>query len=158
MMGGAKTGLAHARIEPEVADQLLGTLEAGDIADRRHQPGRHRQIDAGDREQSPDRRVIQRALGDLPVKDREILAKPIELAHMPLDREPLIVGHRLARQPVPAAAVEQIGMRTLRDQVRVQDRVHLVLDPRPMPHDLIAPRDQPRIRSVSASGVQISGR
>ncbi|WP_292147036.1 hypothetical protein [Mesorhizobium sp.] len=32
-------------------------------------------------------------LGNLPVEDRQVLGKPIEFAHMPLDREPLIVGH-----------------------------------------------------------------
>jgi hypothetical protein len=36
-------------------------------------------------------------------------------------------------------------MRALRDQVRVQDRMHLILKPRAMPHDLVAPRHQPAL-------------
>ncbi|MER9714117.1 hypothetical protein NKJ13_28475 [Mesorhizobium sp. M0174] len=63
----------------------------------------------------------------IPVEGRQVLGKPIEFAHMPLDREPLIVGHWRARQPGAPADVEQIGVRTLRDQVRMQDRMHLIL-------------------------------
>jgi hypothetical protein len=51
----------------------------------------------------------------------------------------------LSGQPRPAAGVEKIGMRALRDQVRVQDRMHLILEPRAMPHDLVAPRHQPAL-------------
>jgi hypothetical protein len=36
-------------------------------------------------------------------------------------------------------------MRALRDQVRVQDRVNLVLEPRAMTHDLVAPGHQPTL-------------
>ncbi|WP_287181700.1 hypothetical protein [Mesorhizobium sp.] len=72
---------------------------------------------------------------------------------MPLDRKPIIVGHWLARQPGAAADVEQIGVRTLRDQVRMQDRMLLILDPGPMPHDLIAPRGQPAHSLGSLDGL-----
>src|SRR5215831_1720538 len=54
-------------------------------------------------------------------------------------------GKKLSGQPRPAAGVEKIGMRALRDQVRVQDRMHLILEPRAMPHDLVAPRHQPAL-------------
>jgi len=60
VMGSTEARLADARVEPEVAHQLLWALEPADVADRRHQPGRHRQIDAGDREQASDRGIVQR--------------------------------------------------------------------------------------------------
>ncbi len=42
-----------------------------------------------------------------------------------------------------ASPVEEIGVRTARDQMGVQDCMRLVLDPRPMPHDLVASSDHP---------------
>ena len=37
---------------------------------------------------------------------------------MPLDRSAFVVGDRLARQPSPAVPIEQIRVRTLRDQAK----------------------------------------
>ena len=45
MVGGAETRLAHARVQSEIAHQLLRAGEAADVADRRHQPGGYREID-----------------------------------------------------------------------------------------------------------------
>ena len=64
---------------------------------------------------------------------------------MPIDRALFVIRQRLAGQPFAAAPIEQIGVRTLRDQVRVQDRMHFVLDPRAMTNDLIATRGQPTL-------------
>ncbi|MCK1291986.1 hypothetical protein IVB35_14905 [Bradyrhizobium sp. 30] len=69
-------------------------------------------------------------LRDLAVEQGQIFRQPVKLADVPIDRRALIVRQRLGGQPRPAAAVEKIGMRALRDQVRVQDRMHLVLEPR----------------------------
>ena len=145
VVGRAKPGLADARVEAEVADQLLRTVEAGDVAYRRHQPGRHRQVDAGDRQQPVDRHVLERALGDVAVEVGEVLAQPVELADMARDRRPLILRQRLARQPLPAAPIEEIGVRALRDQVCMEDRVDLVLQPCPVADDLVASRRQPAL-------------
>ena len=79
VMGGAETGLAHARVEPEIAHQLLRAGETADIADRRHQPRRNRQIDTGDRHQPLDRHIVQRTLRDLAVEDVEVLGETIKL-------------------------------------------------------------------------------
>src|SRR5262249_33094158 len=65
--------------------------------------------------------------------------QPVKLTDVPIDRCAFIVRQLLSGQPRPATGVEKIGMRALRDQVRVQDRMHLVLEPRAMPHDLVAP-------------------
>ena len=90
-----------------------------------------------------DRRIVQRTLCDLAVEQFEILRETVELADMPLDRSAFVVGDRLTRQPGPAAPIEQIRVRALRDQMRVQDRVHLVFEPRPVAHHLVAPGHQP---------------
>ena len=79
MMSSTETGLADTRVEAEVVHQLLWAREAGDIADRRHQSRRHRQIDAGDRHQPLDRRIVQRALCNLAVEEVEVLAEPVKL-------------------------------------------------------------------------------
>jgi len=50
-------------------------------------------------------------------------------------------------------------MRALRDQVCMQDRMHLVLEPRVIAADLVAPRrHQPAFAFGAPSGVQICGR
>ena len=102
-----------------------------------------RQVDAGDGQQPVDRLVFDRALSDVAVEGVQILTEPVELADMADDRRPLILWQRLAREPLPARPVEEIGVRALRDEVRVQDRMHLVLDPGPVTDDLVAPRHQP---------------
>ena len=143
MVSRAQTRLTNPRVQSEVAHQLLRALESTNVADRCHQPGGDCEIHPRDRDQSLDCLIVQRALGDLPLKKLEILAEPIELSNVLLDGEPLVIRQGLTLQPIPAATVEQIGMRTERNQVSVEDRMHLVLDPRPMSHDLIAPRHQP---------------
>ena len=92
VMGGAETRLTHARIETEVAHQLLGVLEAVDVADRRHEPRRDGEIDAGDRHRPLDRHIVQRALRNLAVEQVEVLCETIKLADVPLDRGTLVVG------------------------------------------------------------------
>ena len=85
-------------------------------------------------------RILEGGLGDLAVKDGEVLSKPVEFPHMPFDCAPFIFGQRLAGQPVSAPPIKQIGVRTLRDKVRMQDRMHFILDPRAMTDDLITTR------------------
>ena len=143
VLGSAEPRLAHPRVQAEIAHQLLRAGEAADVADRRHEPGGYREIDAGDRDQALDRCIVERALGDLLVKHAEVLAQPVQLAHVALDRGPLVIRQRLAGEPGATEAPEQIGVRTARDQMRVQDRMHLVLDPRAMADHLVAPRHQP---------------
>ena len=109
-----------------------------------------------------DRGIVDRDLCDLAVEDGQVLRQPVQLPHVSLDGCALVVRQRLTGQPRPAARAEQIRMRALRDQMRMQDRMHLVLDPRAMPHDLVAPRRQSAL--AFGDGVrrpnlrQISGR
>jgi hypothetical protein len=70
------------------------------------------------------------------------LAQPVELALVALDRGCLVLGHGLAGQPVPPQPAKQIGVGAGRDEMSMQDRMHLVLDARPVPDDLVAPADE----------------
>ena len=124
MMSGAKTRLASARIEPEVAHQLPRIAEPADVADRSHEACRDRQIDAGDRHQPLDGAVVERSLGNLAVKDGKVLAEPVEFPQMAVDRLPFVVGQRLARQPCPPRPIEQVRVRTVRNEMRMQNCMH----------------------------------
>ena len=52
MIGWPRSGLPDARVQPEIADQLLGFGKALDIADRGDQRERHDHINAGDGHQA----------------------------------------------------------------------------------------------------------
>lgn len=132
--------MAHARVQPEIAHQLLRALEATNVANGGQQAGCLCQIDAGDREQPLHSSILQRALRNLPLKFLKIFGQTIKLPDMPLNGGAFIGRHRLACQPIPATGVEQVSMRTFRDQVDVKDGMYLVLDPRPVPDNLVAPR------------------
>src|SRR5438309_10715197 len=110
MLGNPETGLPHPRVQADIADQLLRTGEAAHIADCRHETGGDDQIDARDREQPLDRRIIISCLCDLRVENPQILAQPIELAQVPLDSGALVIGYELLRQPDPAQPSEQVSM------------------------------------------------
>lgn len=58
---------------------------------------------------------------------------------MPLDGGPLVDWQFLPSEPAPTQPPEQVGMRARRDEMRLQDGMHLVLDPGPMPNDKAAP-------------------
>ena len=77
MLGEAQPGLPDTRVEAEMADQLLRAGAALDVADRRHQPGRHGDIHACDREQPPHGRIIDDDHVDVAVEHGKILAEPV---------------------------------------------------------------------------------
>ena len=158
MMSGAKPGLTHPRVQAEIAHELTRALEPADVADRRHDAGRHRQIDAGDRHQPFHGAVVQRALGDLAVENGKVLGEPVEFAQMPDDRLSLVIGQRLTLEPLPSQPIEELGVRALRNEVSVQDRMDLVLDPGAMANDLIAARRRPALALGLRIGVHISGK
>jgi hypothetical protein len=90
----------------------------------------------------PHRRIVDDGFCNLAIQHSEVLAEAVKFAQVPRDRRALVVGEGLMREPGPAGPVDQLGVRARRDQVRGQDRVGLVLDPRAVPDDLVAPRHQ----------------
>jgi hypothetical protein len=57
-------GLAHPRIETQVADQLAGAAEAVHVVDHGDHGGRTDEADAGDRHQAADLCRVHRVTGD----------------------------------------------------------------------------------------------
>ena len=78
---------------------------------------RHHHVDAWDRHQPFDALVRQRRAGEIALDHLQVLAEPVELAQMPLDRKPLILRHDLLDKPGPPSRPAQIGVRAGRDQV-----------------------------------------
>jgi hypothetical protein len=76
----------------------------------------------------------------------QVLAKPVELAQVPLNLEPLVLWRDLLDEPGPALGSAEVGVGTGGDQVAVQDRVDDVLQPGSLPDDLVASGDQPAQR------------
>jgi hypothetical protein len=81
-------------------------------------------------------------LGDLAVEKLDILGEPVELAQVPLDGGLLVNWQFRSSKSASAQPTQQVGMRARRDEMRLQDGMHLVLDPRAMPNDLVATRHQ----------------
>ena len=79
-------------------------------------------------------------MGQIAFDAFEIVGQPIELAQVTLHCQALISGQDLLGEPGAALGAAQILMRAGRDQMGVQDRLHDVLQPRTLPHDLVAPR------------------
>ena len=146
VIGRPRPRLSDARVQAEIADELLRFVEARHLADRRHHGERHHHVDARDRHQPLDALVRQRRAGEVALDHLQVLAEPVELAQMPFDREPLVLRHDLIDEPGPAFRPAQIGVRAGRDQMAVQDRLDDVLQPRSLPNDLVAAGDLPAQR------------
>src|SRR3954471_17474041 len=90
-----------------------------------------------------------------PAVGKEVLEAPRK---SDVARRLFVDRQRLPPQPVPTAPVEQGGMRTTRNQVRVQDRMYLFLIRVRCRTTWFRRATRRRRRSVSGSGVQTSGR
>jgi hypothetical protein len=143
MVGRPGSGLSDAWVQAKVTDQLLGAVEAPNIANGRLERERHDQIDAGDRHQTCDALVSQGRAREIALNHLQVLAEPIKLTEMSLNGEALVLGQNLIGKPNPALGPAQIGVRAGRDEVRVQDRLDDVLQPRALAHDLITAGDLP---------------
>ena len=138
---GLAAGLAHPRVEPEIGDQLLGSAEAREVADRRCECERDGRVDAGDRHQPLDVLAFECDPAQGGVDDSQLLGLEVKLAQQRLDRLPLIPGEVLLCQPGASFDPEQVGERAARDQVAMQNRLHLVLQAGALTHDVRAPSD-----------------
>jgi hypothetical protein len=80
MAGRCAAGLADARVEAEVADQLPRRGEAAHIADRGHERRRCLHVDARNAHQPQHLRPGERLLGDLAVERGDLLIEEVDLA------------------------------------------------------------------------------
>jgi hypothetical protein len=117
MLGQTKTRLAHPRIEPDIAHELLRRGEAAAVADRGDEACGHDDVDAGDGQEALDGRVLDHLLGDLAVEKLDILGEPVEFAQMPIDCGPIVVRQFLSSEPSSTQPAEQVGMRARRDML-----------------------------------------
>jgi hypothetical protein len=122
----------------------------GEVADRGDDRQRDGRVDAGDRHQPLDLGAGQRDAAELGVDDPQLLAVEVQLAQQRRDRLALVDRQGLLGQPAPALVTEQVGGRAARDQVAVQDRLDLVLQPGALPDDMRAAGDlaTQRVRRV----------
>ena len=90
VMGSSQSRLPHPRVQPEIAHQLLRAVEPADVADRRHDAGGDRQIDAGDCHQSIDRGIVHGVLRDLAVEQGQVFRQPVKLTDVLIDRSAFI--------------------------------------------------------------------
>ena len=141
MRRGLVAGLLDARVQAEVADELVRRAEAGEVADGGGDRDRDRDVDAGDRHQSPGRLAAQRDARELGVDQPQLLAVEVQLAQQRPDGPALVGGQLLLGQPAPTLDPEHIGGRAARHEVAMQDRLDLVLQPRALAHQMRAPGD-----------------
>ena len=101
MAGRLIAGLAHAGVEPQVADQVPVGEEAGDVADRRHERKSDRALGAGDGEQALDLGAREADLRQLALDERELLAGDVGAPQRRGDRDLLVEGQHLLGEPGP---------------------------------------------------------
>jgi hypothetical protein len=127
-------------VQAEVADKLLRFVKARHIANRSYDRKRHHHVDARDRHQALDAIVRKSRAGQIALDYFQVLAQPVELAQMPLDREALILRHDLLDEPRPALRSAEICMRARRDEIGMQNRLYDVLETGSLSDNLIATR------------------
>jgi hypothetical protein len=111
VMSWPRTGLAHTRDQPKIADQLLGCFKALDIANCCHQRNRHH-VDAWDSHQACDALVSQTGAREIPLDHPEIFRQPIEFPQMPLNGIALIVRQDLFGWPGSSYRAAQVSRGT----------------------------------------------
>jgi hypothetical protein len=84
--GRLGAGLAHARVEADVADQMRGGREATDLADRTDQRRRGHEVDAGKRHQPLHLLGGECELGKRPIDHGDLGGQEVDLAQARLDR------------------------------------------------------------------------
>ena len=78
---------------------------------------------------------------ELGVDEPQLLGVEVQLTQQRRDGLALVGGQLLLGQPAPPLVPEQVGRRAARDQVAMQDRLDLVLQPGALADDVRAPRD-----------------
>src|SRR5258705_2463362 len=139
VVGTSLAGLMHARVKADVGHQLVWRLEPRDRSDRRGEPDRHHHVDAGDGHQPLYVSVGQGIAGKLALDNPQVVAEAVILAHVSLQSLKLVLWKMLRQEPCPSLDAKQVGMRTLRHEVSVQEGLRDRLQPRPLADDLVAP-------------------
>ncbi len=138
----SRARLGHARVEPEVTDELARPVKAADLADLGHERGGDDHVDAGDGHQPLDLRASERLGRDQALDRRDLCVQEVDLAQRRVDGLALLGGQLELGQPAPALGPEGLSKRGAAHQTAHQRRVDLVLGPRPGA-DQLDPAPQP---------------
>jgi hypothetical protein len=92
MLGWLAAGLAHPRVETQIADQPLRRGEATEVADRGHDRQGHGGVHARDGHEPADLDAFQADPAEFGVHDLQLLAVEVELAQQRPDRLVLVWG------------------------------------------------------------------
>jgi hypothetical protein len=84
--------LMNGRIQAEITDQLVGTGEAVDVADRREHTGRDDSVHAADGHQPPNIWIIERSLRELAIYNRQLACQALEFVMVAQSRTYLVSG------------------------------------------------------------------
>ena len=122
-------GLVHRWVQPEVADELLGTGEPIDVADGCQHAGGYDGVDAADGHQAFDVRIGECSLRQVPVDDGQFGRKAREFVVM-TQRHPHLVRRQRQRLEPRSASFAEDPARLLRDQVGMKNRLDAVLQSR----------------------------
>jgi hypothetical protein len=137
--GGLIAGLADARIEPEVADELVGVREAADVADRGQERCRDDQVEDRDGHRPADLRPLHGLQRDEPVDLGDLAVEERDLAQPGVDGLALLGRQLELAQPRLAFAAERVAGRRAALQAAHQNGVDLGLDARAGADQLTAP-------------------
>jgi hypothetical protein len=108
------TGLVDARVQTEIGDKLIRSVEPDNRTNGCRQAERDDHVDPRDRHEPLNIRVGQSGLCELPFDCSEIFTQPIVLAQMPLHGITFVGWKRLANKPTSPPAAEQICVGTPR--------------------------------------------
>ncbi len=138
------TGLVHAWVQPQVADQLLRAGETGDVADRSQDAGSDDGIHSTDRHESLHVRLIECPLRQVLVDHQQLGGESVEFIEVTQHQAFLIDGHGQLFEPGTPLLGEEVAGLT-RNQVGMQDGLNPVLQPSRLRNKLGAFGDAPAL-------------
>ena len=142
MERGMIARLAYARIETEVADELLRRGEARNVAHRRENACRHDRIHATDRHQSTNIRILHGLCGHCALDGGQLGGQSVVLEQMSGNDPFLVFRQRRLLKPCTSSLGKQLAF-VPRDQISVQYRLHMILESRELPDKLRPFGDHP---------------
>jgi len=136
--------LPNLRIEPEIAHELLRGGKASDISNRGQHAGRDDYIDSTDRHEPANLRIAQRILRQEPIDLAEIRGESIVLDQVAFDETLLVLGQGCPIEPRASPFREELTSEA-RNQVRMQDGLHSILEPGKVSDNLCTLGDAPAL-------------
>ena len=106
------------------------------VTDSGKKPETRNHVDTGDGHEALQAGVIDCLHRQTAVKCIEVFTDTFYLPKAAVDSFPVSCRQNLFGEPSVAGRREQVGHRASADQVRMQNRMHLIFEPRPVPNQL----------------------